>query len=78
VLLENGLATTAILLVVIIIFPKESGAHVNPFLTTLQAVKDELKWGQATIEIMVQFAGGATGTLLATVIFAVSKVHLLY
>ncbi len=74
-LLENALATAAILLVIITIFAKESGAHFNPLVTALSAVKDELTWGQATIQIMVQFAGAIAGTLVANLIFGVPIIH---
>ena len=73
-LLENALATAAILLLIITIFAKESGAHFNPLVTALSAIKGQLTWGQATVQMFIQFAGAIGGTIAANAIFGVPNV----
>ena len=73
-LLENALATAAILLFIIAIFAKESGAHFNPLVTALAAFKGQLTWEQATVQMIAQFAGAIVGTLAANSIFGVPNI----
>src|SRR3981081_1349257 len=69
-LLGNTLPTGAILVVLISIFGPISGAHFNPALTLVFALKRELMPRDALLYIAVQIAGGIAGTIMAHAMFA--------
>ena len=69
-LLGNTLATSAILVVLISILGPISGAHFNPAITLIFALKRELTPHEALLYMAVQVAGGIAGTLLAHAMFA--------
>ena len=69
-LLGNTLPTGAVLLVLITIFGPISGAHFNPAVTMVFALKRELTPAEALGYILAQIAGGIAGTLLAHAMFA--------
>jgi glycerol uptake facilitator-like aquaporin len=69
-LLGNTLATSAILVVLISILGPISGAHFNPAVTLIFALKRELTPHEALLYMAVQVAGGIAGTLLAHAMFA--------
>jgi glycerol uptake facilitator-like aquaporin len=69
-LLGNTLATGAILVVLISILGPISGAHFNPAVTLIFALKRELTPHEALLYMAVQVAGGIAGTLLAHAMFA--------
>jgi glycerol uptake facilitator-like aquaporin len=69
-LLGNTLPTGAMLVVLITIFGPISGAHFNPAVTMVFALKRELTPAEALGYILVQIAGGIAGTLLAHAMFA--------
>jgi glycerol uptake facilitator-like aquaporin len=69
-LLGNTLATGAILVVLITIFGPISGAHFNPAVTLVFALKRELMLREALSYMAVQVAGGVIGTILAHAMFA--------
>ncbi|MDA8196849.1 MAG: aquaporin [Actinomycetota bacterium] len=75
-LLENALATAAILYLIITVFAKESGAHFNPLVTFFSATKGELTSKQAIIEVVLQFSGAILGTITANSMFGVPITHL--
>jgi glycerol uptake facilitator-like aquaporin len=64
-LLGNTIATGAMLVVLISILGPVSGAHFNPAVTLVFALKRELLPRDALVYIAAQLAGGVTGTLLA-------------
>jgi glycerol uptake facilitator-like aquaporin len=64
-LLGNTIATGAILVVLITILGPISGAHFNPAVTLVFALKRELPWREALIYVMAQIVGGIIGTLIA-------------
>ena len=68
-LLGNTLATGAILYVLITIFGTISGAHFNPAVSVVMALKVDLKKNILTPYICVQIIGGVCGTFLAHLIF---------
>jgi glycerol uptake facilitator-like aquaporin len=68
-LLANSLATGAVLVVVITILAPISGAHFNPAVTLVFALRRELPWSVATLYVVAQVAGGVGGTLLAHAMF---------
>jgi glycerol uptake facilitator-like aquaporin len=69
-LLGNTLPTGAILVVLITILGPISGAHFNPAVTVVFAIRRELMPAEALGYILAQIAGGIAGTLLAHAMFA--------
>ena len=75
-LLGNTIATGAMLVVLITLFGPVSGAHFNPVVTMVMALKKQLPKSEAAIYIIVQILGGIAGTLLAHLIFDVPVIQL--
>jgi glycerol uptake facilitator-like aquaporin len=69
-LLGNTLPTGAILVVLITILGPISGAHFNPAVTLIFALKRELTPRDALLYMAVQIAGGIVGTMTAHAMFA--------
>jgi glycerol uptake facilitator-like aquaporin len=69
-LLGNTLPTGAILVVLISILGPISGAHFNPAVTMVFALKRELTPREALGYVVAQIAGGIAGTVLAHLMFA--------
>jgi glycerol uptake facilitator-like aquaporin len=69
-LLGNTLPTGAILVVLISILGPISGAHFNPAVTMIFALKRELMPREASSYVLAQIAGGIVGTMLAHAMFA--------
>jgi glycerol uptake facilitator-like aquaporin len=69
-LLGNTLATGAILMVLISILGPISGAHFNPAVTLIFALKRQLTRRDALLYVAMQVAGGIVGTVLAHAMFA--------
>jgi glycerol uptake facilitator-like aquaporin len=69
-LLGNTIATGAGLVVLITIFGPLSGAHFNPAVTLVFALRKEIGWGQATAYVIVQLIGAVLGVWAAHVMFA--------
>src|ERR1700735_4182771 len=69
-LLGNTLPTGAVLVVLITILGPISGAHFNPAVTMVFAIRRELMPAEALGYILAQIAGGIAGTLLAHAMFA--------
>src|ERR1700704_4059194 len=69
-LLGNTLPTGAILVVLITIFGPISGAHFNPAVTLVFALKRDLTPRDALLYVAVQIAGGIAGTIMAHAMFA--------
>ena len=69
-LLGNTLPTGAILVVLITILGPISGAHFNPAVTLVFALKRELTARDALLYMPVQVAGGIVGTMIAHAMFA--------
>jgi glycerol uptake facilitator-like aquaporin len=69
-LLGNTLPTGAILVVLIAIFGPISGAHFNPAVSLVFALKRELTPRDALLYITVQIIGGIVGTMMAHAMFA--------
>ncbi len=68
-LLANTLATGAILVVLITMLGPISGAHFNPAVTLVFALKKELPAGEAVGYAAVQVAAGVIGVLAAHLMF---------
>ena len=73
-LLGNTLPTGAILVVLIAIFGPISGAHFNPAVSLVFALKGELAPGAAGLYAAAQIAGGVAGTIVAHLMFALPLV----
>ena len=69
-LLGNTLATGAILVVLITILGPISGAHFNPAVSLVFALKRELSARDAILYIGAQIIGGILGTVIAHGMFA--------
>ena len=69
-LLGNTLPTGAILVVLIAVLGPISGAHFNPAVTAVFALKRELTPREALLYIAAQIAGGIIGTMTAHAMFA--------
>jgi glycerol uptake facilitator-like aquaporin len=68
-LLGNAIPTGAILVVLILIFGPLSGAHFNPAVSLVFAMRRELPWSRLAPYIIAQIAGGVFGVLLAHAMF---------
>jgi glycerol uptake facilitator-like aquaporin len=73
-LLGNTLPTGAILVVLITILGPISGAHFNPAVTVVFALKQEISSRDAVAYIVAQIVGGILGTMLAHSMFALPLV----
>ena len=69
-LLGNTLPTGAILVVLITILGPISGAHFNPAVTLVFALKRDLAPRYALLYVAAQVAGGIAGTMIAHAMFA--------
>lgn len=68
-LLANSLATGAGLVVLITVFGPVSGAHFNPVVSLVFALRGELGLGLLIATIAAQTAGGIAGVVLAHAMF---------
>jgi glycerol uptake facilitator-like aquaporin len=69
-LLGNTLPTGAMLVVLITILGPISGAHFNPAVSLIFALKRDLAAREAAFYVGAQVAGGVLGTIAAHVMFA--------
>lgn len=75
-LLGNTLPTGAILVVLITIFGPISGAHFNPAVSFVFALKRELPVRETAPYVAAQISGGVAGTITAHLMFALPLVEL--
>ncbi|MEZ5908701.1 MAG: MIP/aquaporin family protein [Hyphomicrobiaceae bacterium] len=68
-LLGNTIPTGAILVVLITMLGPISGAHFNPAVTLVFALRRELDWQTASAYVAAQVIGGILGVLLAHAMF---------
>ena len=68
-LLGNTLPTGCMLAVLILIFGGTSGAHFNPAVSLVFALRGELSWREMILFVVVQIAGAILGVLLAHIMF---------
>jgi len=68
-LLCNALATGAMLTVLILILGPISGAHLNPAVSLVFALRGELAWPDAGVYVVVQLAGAVVGVWAAHLMF---------
>jgi glycerol uptake facilitator-like aquaporin len=74
-LLGNTLPTGAILVVLITILAPISGAHFNPAVSLVFAIKRELPPLDAALYIAAQIIGGVAGTFAAHLMFALPLIE---
>lgn len=70
-LLGNTLPTGAILVVLVTILAPISGAHFNPAVTLVFALRREIAPSDAVVYMLAQIAGALAGTLIAHLMFAI-------
>jgi glycerol uptake facilitator-like aquaporin len=75
-LLGNTLPTGAILVVLISILGPISGAHFNPAISLIFALKRDLGPRAALLYVAAQIAGGVIGTLFAHAMFELSLLQM--
>lgn len=68
-LLGNTLPTGAILVVLILVFGPVSGAHLNPAVSLVFALRRELPWRDCSAYVAAQAIGGVVGVLAAHAMF---------
>ena len=74
-LLGNTLPTGAILVVLITILGPISGAHFNPAVSLIFALRRELPWRDAGLYTAAQILGGILGTIAAHAMFALPLIE---
>lgn len=68
-LLANTGATVAVLAALIALFGPVSGAHFNPAVSFIQALREKLTWTDASAYLMIQLLECCAGALLAHLMF---------
>lgn len=74
-LLANSLATAAILFVAISLFAPISGAHFNPAVTLVSALRGEISARDSSLYAASQIVGGISGTIAAHAMFALPLIQ---
>lgn len=75
-LLANTIATGAVLVVLVTILGPISGAHLNPAVTLVFALRREVGPREAWLYAAAQVAGGIAGTVLAHAMFGLPLIEL--
>lgn len=75
-LMGNTIPTGAILIVLITLLGPVSGAHFNPAVTLVFALRRELTGREALLYVAAQIIGGIAGTMIAHMMFALPVVDL--
>ena len=69
-LLANTLPTSAILVVLVTVLGPLSGAHLNPAVSLVMALRRALPGGETVLYVLSQLIGAVLGTVLAHAMFA--------
>jgi glycerol uptake facilitator-like aquaporin len=75
-LLGNTLPTGAILVVLISVLGPISGAHFNPAVSLVFALKRDFPARDAALYVLAQVAGGVAGTIVAHLMFSLPLIDL--
>ena len=75
-LLGNTAATAAMLFVLIVIFGPVSGAHLNPAVSLVAALRRELRWHEAVAYALAQLLFGILGAWAAHLMFDLPTLQL--
>ena len=73
-LLANTIASGAALVALILAFGPISGAHLNPVVTVMDALERGLPWAEAPHYVVAQILGGASGSVLAHLMFGLAAI----
>lgn len=73
-LLGNTLATGSVLVILITILGPLSGAHFNPVVSLVMALRRLLPWSRLGPYCVAQLVGGAAGAVLANLMFDLAPV----
>ncbi|MDC9823978.1 aquaporin family protein [Devosia sp. ZB163] len=68
-LMGNTIPTGAILFVLITVLGPISGAHFNPAVTAVFAIRKEIDWTSAALYVIAQVVGGIVGSMVAHLMF---------
>ncbi len=74
-LLGNTIPTGAILMVLILVFRPISGAHFNPAVTLVFAIRKEITVRDSIYYVLAQVSGGIAGVLIAHVMFDIPLIY---
>jgi glycerol uptake facilitator-like aquaporin len=74
-LLANTAATVGVLAVLIALLGPVSGAHFNPLVSLVEALRRKLSWGALLSYAVVQIAGCCVGAVLAHAMFGLTLVQ---
>ena len=74
-LLGNTIPTGAILMVLILVFRPISGAHFNPAVTLVFAIRREITAWDSIYYVLAQVSGGIAGVLIAHVMFDIPLIY---
>jgi glycerol uptake facilitator-like aquaporin len=75
-LLGNTIPTGAILVVLVTILGPVSGAHLNPAVSLVLALRREIAVGLAGAYVLAQLAGGIMGCVLANAMFGLPVIEI--
>ncbi|ODT18189.1 MAG: MIP family channel protein [Kaistia sp. SCN 65-12] len=75
-LMGNALPTGAMLFVLISILGPISGAHFNPAVTAIFALRRDIAWPMAAGYMLAQLAGGIVGSVIAHLMFELPALQL--
>ena len=75
-LLANTVATSAVLIALILTFGPISGAHLNPVVTLSFSVRGETSLHEAAAYILAQVAGAISGVVIANLMFELPMISL--
>jgi glycerol uptake facilitator-like aquaporin len=74
-LIANTGATVAVLATLIALFGPVSGAHFNPVVSLVQALRGALTWREAAAYVPIQVLGCCTGAVLAHAMFSLPLIQ---
>jgi glycerol uptake facilitator-like aquaporin len=74
-LIANTGATVAVLATLIALLGPVSGAHFNPAVSLIQAVRDALAWREAAAYVLIQILGCCAGAILAHAMFSLPLIQ---
>jgi glycerol uptake facilitator-like aquaporin len=74
-LIANTGATVAVLATLIALFGPVSGAHFNPAVSLVQALRGALAWREAAAYVLIQILGCCAGAILAHAMFSLPLIQ---
>jgi glycerol uptake facilitator-like aquaporin len=74
-LIANTGATVAVLATLIALLAPVSGAHFNPAVSLVQAVRGALAWREAAAYVLIQILGCCAGAILAHAMFSLPLIQ---